>query len=46
MLEERNESNGQVSGAKIKELLESFQSDILSSVDSRLQTIHNLGLLG
>ena len=45
-LEERDERNGQVSGAKVKEILESFQSEILSGVDSRLQTIHDSGLLG
>ena len=38
-LEERDEQNGQVSGAKLKELLEKFQSDILSGVDERLETI-------
>ena len=42
-LEERDEQNGQVSGAKLKELLEKFQSDILSGVDERLETI-NLSL--
>ena len=41
-LEQRDDSNGQISAAKIKELLESFQSKILSGV----KTIHNSGLLG
>ena len=44
-LEECDETNGQVSGTKIKELLESFQSEILAGVNSRLQTIKDPGLL-
>ena len=39
-LEERDEEIGQVPGAKLKELLENFQSDILSGVDERLETIN------
>ena len=42
-LEEQDEQNRQVSGAKLKELLEKFQSDILSGVDEQLETI-NLSL--
>ena len=36
-LNERDEQNGQVSGAKLEELLQSFQSDILAGVDDRLE---------
>ena len=38
-LNERDVENGQVSGARLKELLESFQSDILTGVDERLKGI-------
>ena len=44
-LEERDESNGQVSGAKIKELLDDFQKQILTGVDDRLKSIKDSGLL-
>ena len=44
-LEERDDSNGQVSGTKIKELLESFQGEILTGVEERLQAIKDSGFL-
>ena len=37
--ESRDEQNGQVSGAKIKELLNLFQKDILDGVDTRLRDL-------
>ena len=40
-LNERDEQNGQVSGAKLEELLQSFQSNILAGVDDRLEKIHD-----
>ena len=44
-LEEQDESNGQVSGAKIKELLDDFQKQILTGMDNRLKSIKDSGLL-
>ena len=44
-LKEREETKGQVSGTKMKNILESFQFEILAGVDSQLQTIKECGLL-
>ena len=44
-LEEQDELNGQVSGAKVKELLDYFQKQILTGVDDRLKSIKDSGLL-
>ena len=44
-LEEQDDSNGQVSGAKIKELLELFQGEVLTGVEQKLQTIQDSGFL-
>ena len=41
-LEERDESNGQVSGARIRELLNSFQDTILTGVDKRLVALQSV----
>ena len=38
-LKDRDEENVQVSGARLKELLEVFQSDILTGVDERLKNL-------
>ena len=43
-LEERDQSNGQVSASKIKDLLSSFQQQILDGVDSRLAEIRDSGI--
>ena len=44
-LEEQDDSNGQVSGTKIKKLLESFQGEILTGVEQKLQTIQDSSFL-
>ena len=43
-LNDRDEENGQVSGAKIKELLSLFHEDILSGVQDKLKALTNFHL--
>ena len=38
-LRERDEQNGQVSGAKLEEVIKSFQTNILNGVDERINTL-------